>query len=116
MSRHLDGKEKKDCESLAGKFVKTLIDHYQVKDPAISDGQLLHGVYAKKTPYNTCRESGVDECVIWGDYYFMEALNRMLNPEWNVYWSVSYTHLDVYKRQAYYSSVKEELLERLRML
>lgn len=86
MSRHLDGKEKKECESLARKFVKTLIDHYQVKDPAVSDGQLLHGVYAKKTPYNTCRESGVDECVIWGDYYFMEALNRMLNPDWNVYW------------------------------
>ena len=35
-------------------------------------GLLLHGVYSK--PDNR----GVDECTIWGDYYYMEALFRLL--------------------------------------
>lgn len=30
--------------------------------------------------------SGVDEMNIWGCYFFMEALHRMLDPEWKLYW------------------------------
>lgn len=56
------------------------------KNDCVSNGQLLHGTYAKKTPYNTCVNAGVDECVIWGDYYFMEALTRLKNPNWEMYW------------------------------
>lgn len=40
-----------------------------------SNGILKHGVYSM--PHN----GGIDECTIWGDYYFMEALMRMNNPE-----------------------------------
>lgn len=86
MSKYLEGEEARYYEKVALIFIKALIDHYQVKDPALSDGQVLRGTYCKKTPYNTCRESGVDECVIWGDYYFMEALNRVINPGWALYW------------------------------
>ena len=39
-----------------------------------------------KRQYNTCVNAGVDECVIWGDYYFMEALTRLKNPNWEMYW------------------------------
>lgn len=37
-----------------------------------AEGLLLHGVYS--IPHNR----GVDECNIWGDYYYVEALYRML--------------------------------------
>ena len=23
---------------------------------------------------------------IWGDYFYMEALHRMLDPDWEMYW------------------------------
>lgn len=48
-------------------------------------GLLLHGTYSKKSPYNTCTPEGVDECVSWGDYFYMEALTRMTG-EWDPYW------------------------------
>ncbi len=86
MSKYLPEKDAAFYTSAAKKLMGSLIRGYQVTDPAVSNGQLLHGVYAKSTPYNTCKNAGVDECVIWGDYYFMEALTRLLNPGWNVYW------------------------------
>ena len=81
--KHRKSIRKKKNQNL---LLKSLIQSYQVTDPAVSNGQLLHGVYAKSTPYNTCKNAGVDECVIWGDYFFMEALTRLLNPDWNIYW------------------------------
>ena len=36
-------------------------------------------------PYNTCTPEGVDECVSWGDYFYMEALTR-LTKDWELYW------------------------------
>jgi unsaturated chondroitin disaccharide hydrolase len=44
-----------------------------------SNGILAHGVY------NRTEERGVDECTIWGDYFFMEALTRALT-DWEPYW------------------------------
>ena len=71
---------------MALKLLKQMIDKYSVKDPKKSNGLLLMGAYSKKSPYNTCTEAGVDECVIWGDYFYMEALYRVLDPEWKSYW------------------------------
>ena len=48
-----------------------------MKDP---EGLLLHGVYA----YGEGK--GVDEPDIWGDYFYMEALCRVCDPEWTPYW------------------------------
>ncbi len=45
-----------------------------------SNGILKHAVYSM--PHG----NGVDECNIWGDYYFMEALMRLKNENWNSYW------------------------------
>ena len=56
------------------------------KDPAISDGQLLHGVYCRKSPTNDARDRGVDECNTWGDYFYVEALKRVVTPGWKAYW------------------------------
>ena len=69
--------------------VKLLGELYRkcaVKDPAISNGQLLHGVYCRKTEFNDGEDLGVDECNTWGDYFYVEALMRALNPGWKAYW------------------------------
>lgn len=86
MSRHLEGDEAAYYTSIARKLMKAMIDRYAVKDGKKSNGLLLHGTYSKKTPYNTCTPEGVDECVIWGDYFYMEAMERFLNPDWIIYW------------------------------
>ncbi|MBY5878572.1 glucoronyl hydrolase [Rhizobium leguminosarum] len=70
---------------LARRIMKSLADHYAVKDPTVSNGLVLHATYSKKSPFNTCRGEGVDECVSWGDYYYMEALTR-LTRNWSSYW------------------------------
>ncbi|MBB4216471.1 unsaturated chondroitin disaccharide hydrolase [Rhizobium sp. BK212] len=70
---------------LARRMMKSLADHYAVKDPTVSNGLVLHATYSKKSPFNTCRGEGIDECVSWGDYYYMEALTR-LSRSWSSYW------------------------------
>ncbi len=75
-----------EYEKIARILIKSLADNYAVKDFSKSNGLVLHGTYSKKSPYNTCTPEGVDECVSWGDYFYMEALMRILNPDWNLYW------------------------------
>ena len=86
MSRYLEPEESRYYESIAKKLMKAVSDSCRVKDWHTSNGLLLHGTYSKKTPYNTCTQNGVDECVIWGDYFYMEALQRLLRPDWKIYW------------------------------
>lgn len=45
-----------------------------------SEGMLLHGVYAYS------HGKGIDEPNLWGDYFYMEALYRLLKPDWKPYW------------------------------
>lgn len=70
---------------MAKRMIKVLADQCAVKSREESNGILLHGTYCKSSPYNTCPSWGVDECVSWGDYYYMEALTR-LKGNWNPYW------------------------------
>lgn len=69
----------------AKRLLKALIDHCAATDPTVCNGQLLHGVYGRKTPYNDCKDHGVDACNLWGDYYYVEALTR-LTRDWKPYW------------------------------
>ncbi|MCJ8510469.1 glycoside hydrolase family 88 protein [Rhizobium lemnae] len=85
MAELVDADDAARYRDLARRMMKSLVDHYAVKDPSQSNGLVLHGTYSKKTPHNTCRGEGVDECVSWGDYYFMEALTR-LSRNWSSYW------------------------------
>ena len=71
---------------LARVMLKSLVENYAVKDMSQSNGLLLHGTYSKKSPYNTCTPEGVDECTSWGDYFYMEALTRIVNPDWDLFW------------------------------
>ncbi|WP_273322794.1 glycoside hydrolase family 88 protein [Vallitalea guaymasensis] len=85
MSKYLDEDKSNYYKDIALKILKSLIDNYAVSDSKISNGQLLHGVYARKSPYNPCRNRNVDECNTWGDYYYMEALIRLIR-DWELYW------------------------------
>ena len=85
MAKYLDKDEAEYYTQTAKRLLKAIIDNCAVKDSKESNGLLLHGTYAKKTPYNTCNNGGVDECNTWGDYFYMEALTR-LTSDWNPYW------------------------------
>ncbi|MCI1956077.1 MAG: glycoside hydrolase family 88 protein [Oscillospiraceae bacterium] len=85
MAGHAEREEAEDLRTLAKQIMKSLFDRYRVKDPEKSNGLVLHGTYSKKSPYNTCTPEGVDECVSWGDYFYMEALTR-LHKDWDPYW------------------------------
>ena len=86
MSKYMEKADSVYYTDAARKILRQMIVKYAVKDPKESNGQLLMGTYSKKSPYNTCQEAGVDECVIWGDYFYMEALHRLLVPDWKMYW------------------------------
>lgn len=60
-------------------MMASLIKDYTTKG-LNSNGILTHGVYS--IPHG----GGIDECTIWGDYFYMEALMRMIDEEWNAYW------------------------------
>lgn len=75
-----DEELKKIYMGAVDKIMYSLYENYSTKDTPESNGLLLHAVYSKPAGI------GVDECNIWGCYYYMEALVRMLKPDWNIYW------------------------------
>lgn len=85
MAKYLSEEEAVYYIDIAKKLVKSLLDNYAVDNKEISNGLLLHSTYSNRSPYNTCNHYGVDECNIWGDYYYLEALTR-LAIDWNPYW------------------------------
>lgn len=85
MAPFLPEDEAEACRADAERMMKSLTGHYAVKPGQGSNGLVLHGTYSKKSPYNTCTPEGVDECVSWGDYFYLEALTR-LHRDWKPYW------------------------------
>lgn len=61
-------------------IIKSLSENYLTRYIPSSNGILQHGVYSKPTGL------GVDECCIWGDYFYAEALVRILKTDWKKYW------------------------------
>lgn len=61
-----------EYEAALHRMMAALARDYTTRDTPRADGLLLHGVYSKPDG------KGVDECMIWGDYYYMEALFRLL--------------------------------------
>ena len=86
MAPFLEEKESAHYRAVAEKLTAALIEHCAVTDPSQSNGLLLHGVYARNSPYNPIpKDRGVDECNTWGDYFYMELLTR-LTTDWKMYW------------------------------
>lgn len=65
-------------EETAVRIIRSLSENYTTKGEC-SNGILKHAVYSIPSG------NGVDECCIWGDYFYLEALMRLLKP-WNMYW------------------------------
>ncbi|GGC97388.1 glycoside hydrolase family 88 protein [Enterococcus wangshanyuanii] len=65
---------------LAKGMVYQLGEHYSAKYLPENEGLLLHGVYAH------AEGKGIDEPNLWGDYFYLEALIRLANPQWQRYW------------------------------
>ena len=69
-----------EAEMLAKGMVYQLGEHYSAKHLPENEGLLLHGVYAH------AEGKGIDEPNLWGDYFYLEALIRLANPQWQRYW------------------------------
>ena len=85
MADHMEPEDRDYYRSIAAKIMKSVADNYAVKSLKESNGLVLHSTYSKKSPYNTCTPEGVDQCNIWGDYFYMEALRRLYG-KWDPYW------------------------------
>lgn len=80
LSRYTNGDEGRLYYQAACAILRSLCRNYLADTLPESNGILLHGEYAH---YDNI---GVDECCIWGDYFFAEALLKVLKPEWKGYW------------------------------
>ena len=85
MARYMEPGEGAGYTGMARRLMKSLAVNYAVKDYSKSNGLVLHSTYSNHSPYNTCSHYGVDECNLWGDYFYMEALTRICR-DWNPYW------------------------------
>lgn len=86
MTKYLPEAEARYYTELAKKLTDALIKECSVSDSSISNGLLLHGVYAKNSLYNPIPvDNGVDECNTWGDYFYLELLTRQ-HKNWEMYW------------------------------
>lgn len=66
-------------ENAALKMLENLALKYTTKDHPESNGVLGHAVYNRRSG------KGVNECCIWGDYFYFEALVRVVKPH-KLYW------------------------------
>lgn len=76
---HINYTNKEVYTRAAHEMLRNLINNYTTINED-SDGVLMHGVYSWQ------HKKGIDECNLWGDYFFMEALMRLYKKDWRVYW------------------------------
>ncbi|MDV8934260.1 MAG: glycoside hydrolase family 88 protein [Carnobacterium sp.] len=69
-----------DADAIAKGMIYQLGEHYSTKNNEANEGLLLHGVYAY------AEGKGIDEPNLWGDYFYLEALTRLANKNWQRYW------------------------------
>lgn len=86
MCNYLPDEKAEKYRAAAYRLMEALEERCANRDLTRSDGLLLHGTYARASAENTCRDRGVDECNTWGDYFYMEALTRIHQKDWNLYW------------------------------
>ena len=82
MCRYLpDGAEEKAIfESAGAQMLEAIIDKCTGDIGKEYDGLIYHVTHAKPQGY------GIDECAVYGDYFYLEALLRYLKPDWKKYW------------------------------
>ena len=67
-------------KNAVNRIMNALIDYGSSKNDPDCNGILLHQTYALP------QGIGIDEHNIWGDYFYIEALHRLLEPDWALYW------------------------------
>lgn len=85
MAKYLPEEKAGYYRRMARRLMYALWQHCAVRDGKASGGLLLHGTYARASVNNPCTNRGVDECNIWGDYYYLEGMVR-LSTDWKPYW------------------------------
>ncbi|WP_429976286.1 glycoside hydrolase family 88 protein [Enterococcus sp. DIV0086] len=81
-SPNKEANQKASITELKNKMLQELMIHYDSihqESKAKVDGLLLHGTH------HWPRKQGVDEAVLWGDYFYFEALVREAQ-DWQSYW------------------------------
>ena len=76
----LDAEHKARYAAAMNDIMGSLIENYAANEGDGNDGLLLHGTYYY------AGNLGIDECCIWGDYFYLEALCRMLKPDFKKFW------------------------------
>ena len=67
-------------ESAAAQMLEAVIDRCTGDIGVDYDGLICHVTHAKP------QGQGIDECAVYGDYFYLEALMRLTNPEWEKFW------------------------------
>ena len=82
MCKHLhdDAPQKKIFESASAQMLEAIIDNCTGDIGREYDGLICHVTHALP------QGLGIDECAVYGDYFYLEALMRYKNPTWNRYW------------------------------
>lgn len=74
MNKYFPNEKYVDC---AMKIMQSLESSYLTDEN--SNGILTDAMYSKP-------KGSKSECNVWGDYFFLEALMRIKNPNWKMYW------------------------------
>lgn len=79
--KHLpdDSEDKKLFQNAAEMLVEALIDHCEIHDP---EKHALMAHYTGGKPI----EDEIDTSCVYGDYFYIEALARLLNPQMEIFW------------------------------
>ncbi len=81
MARNIDDEEEKAIfRNAASMIMESIIDHYTDDIGVKYDGLIHHVTHA--VPF----DQGFDECAVYGDYFYLEALMRLIDPDWKMYW------------------------------
>ena len=75
-----EAEQKSVLKNAAPRMLEAIIDGYTGDIGAEYDGLIHHVTHAKP------QGQGFDECAVYGDYFYLEALLRYLNPDFKMYW------------------------------
>ncbi len=68
-----------EYKAKALEMLDALIKDHSTAHLENSNGLIMNSMYNRNAGHQP-------ECSIWGDYYFMEAMYRTINPDWKIYW------------------------------
>lgn len=72
--------QKKIYQNASALMLEALIDKCATKPEDEADGLILHVTGAVP------QQIGIDECAMYGDYFYLEALTRFYKADWQMHW------------------------------